>query len=826
MRKWLAAALFVPSFYGFVTWGTTLALYSLRLIDWHASSVRSMAVFLAVLVCFGASLALFLPFYRTAAEKSSRLAETITPAKWQPGAPWHISDAVLWVLHIVGFMGLALYVREILGHFDSWTGLLTSLLNESYLIRQAEIELLGIYLAYFGWMAIPLTILRWRFKGRLPAALLIALVAQCAGNLLFIDRTRPIWLVFISVLILFPFVPQLNAQKLMKRVLGLAGFGVLAFYLIGMWVGKIGEGFSHYGFVGIGQEFSVLYYYLTSGFAYFDVILEQEAEFDDIPQRSLYPLFKAASMLGMGPDPVSQILPFIEAPFPANVGTFLEPYFSDGGMLYMALGIAACTFGVDFLAYHLFRSNDPFALFCWANLSFVSFIAFFVPKLVSTPVWLFLFIAGASIFLRMATRPRLDSVEDLVPLAGKNNPSALPGRRLATAGGPVGPVPGFEYGIPFVDRPRPDPLAITIRTHRRKATATNRISVLFLTRYGREGPSSRVRALQFFDMLDQLGVTPDCAPLLTGEYLRHRFEGRVPLHIVAPAYARRVGDLLAARRYDVVWLEKELFPWLPYAAESLGHLAGRPLLVDYDDAIHERYRSHPNALVRGLLGEKIDRIMRRADIVTAGNDFLAAHARAAGASRVELLPSVVDVARYPEWERAAGDPFTIGWIGSPGTAHYLEAVRPALERAMRDLGARVRLIGAGGKALAGLAVERIAWHEQSEAGELALIDVGIMPLADTPWERGKCGYKIVQYMAASRPVVASPVGVNATLVESGKDGFLATTPEEWYAAFSVLAASRELRRSMGAAARTKVEREYSVAVMAPRLAELLRSLAS
>jgi hypothetical protein len=321
-----------------------------------------------------------------------------------PDSPWHLSLTTLWALHLVGFIGLGLYLREILDLFEGVGGLVDTLFGESYLIRQAETELTGIYFSYFGWMAIPLTVMYWRLNGRPGPLLLAAFVLQCAGNLLFIDRTRPIWLVFVSVLIVFPFVRQMGFRQLALRGIAIALFGVAAFYAIGFWVGKTGEGFSFYGFVGVQQEYAILYYYFTSGFAYFEAILAASPGVDYLPQRTLYPLFKALSMLGFAEDPPLQVLPFIETPFPANVGTFLEPYFSDGGMPYLAIGVLLSTLGTDLVALLFLRNANPFALYCWANFCFASFISFFVPKLVSTPIWLFVTVALASMALR-AVRP-------------------------------------------------------------------------------------------------------------------------------------------------------------------------------------------------------------------------------------------------------------------------------------------------------------------------------------------------------------------------------------------------------------------------------------
>jgi glycosyltransferase involved in cell wall biosynthesis len=142
---------------------------------------------------------------------------------------------------------------------------------------------------------------------------------------------------------------------------------------------------------------------------------------------------------------------------------------------------------------------------------------------------------------------------------------------------------------------------------------------------------------------------------------------------------------------------------------------------------------------------------------------------------------------------------------------------------MLERGARVILVGASDAALAGLAVERRPWHEDREAADIASFDVGIMPLADTPWERGKCAYKIVQYMASGRAVAASPIGANRAVVTPGVDGLLPANEGEWLAALTRLSTDRGLAARMGRAGRAKAEREYSLQVQAPRVAAILRA---
>lgn len=277
-----------------------------------------------------------------------------------------------------------------------------------------------------------------------------------------------------------------------------------------------------------------------------------------------------------------------------------------------------------------------------------------------------------------------------------------------------------------------------------------------------------------------------------------------------------------------MWIEKEALPWLPAAIEiGFFRIAGVPIVLDYDDAIFHAYDRHRNPLVRALLGAKIDRVMQAADLVSVGNPYLGARARAAGARRIAELPTVVDLRHYPTDPRrpSADEPLTIGWIGSPITSPYLERLRPALAALAARIPVRLLLIGAAPTALAGFPVERVAWSEASETAEIARCDVGVMPLPDLPWERGKCGYKLIQFMAASLPVVASPVGVNRDIIIAGETGFLAERDADWVEALTHLQRDPDLRRRMGAAGRRRVEESYSLAAVAPRFADLLRRLA-
>jgi glycosyltransferase involved in cell wall biosynthesis len=206
--------------------------------------------------------------------------------------------------------------------------------------------------------------------------------------------------------------------------------------------------------------------------------------------------------------------------------------------------------------------------------------------------------------------------------------------------------------------------------------------------------------------------------------------------------------------------------------------------------------------------------------VIAGNAYLADRARQY-ATRVEIVPTCVDPDVQPRHAHVATDVVTVGWIGSRTTSPYLEPILPVLA----ELSGRAKLVVVGADTQVRAPwIEHRPWSLERETEDLASFDVGIMPLPETEWARGKCGYKLLQYFSAGVPAIASPVGVATELVGTDR-GILASTPEEWRAALEHLIRDPEERRERGAAARALAERDYSYRRWAPELAGLLRSLA-
>jgi glycosyltransferase involved in cell wall biosynthesis len=352
------------------------------------------------------------------------------------------------------------------------------------------------------------------------------------------------------------------------------------------------------------------------------------------------------------------------------------------------------------------------------------------------------------------------------------------------------------------------------------------IRVLFLPRYARVAASARCRFYNYFPYLECAGFRCVASPLFDERYWEKKNRtGRTPPLDALRGYARRLAALAGARHYDLVVVHYEALPYLPAFWEGALARLGVPYVLDFDDAMYHNYDLHPLRPVRWLLGGKFRGLLAGAATVVAGNRHLADYAKAV-ASRVEIVPTVVDLELYrPVASAPRAGPVVVGWIGSTSTSPYLGGIADALAEFQRRTGARVTLVGSGPVQLPGVDVEVRDWSEAAEVSDIATFDIGIMPLPDTAWASGKSGFKLIQYMALGKPVVASPVGANRDIVEPGVNGFLAAEKGDWVEALERLAQDSVLRVRLGEAGRRKVEREYSLQVTAPRLERILREAA-
>lgn len=353
------------------------------------------------------------------------------------------------------------------------------------------------------------------------------------------------------------------------------------------------------------------------------------------------------------------------------------------------------------------------------------------------------------------------------------------------------------------------------------------LKILLLTKYPRLGASSRLRTLQYIPYLESRNIQVSVNSFFDEDYLGalYRTGKRSPIRLFKYIW-RRFKALLLAGSYDLVWVEKEIFPYLPAFAEKWLKWHNIPYIVDYDDAIFHNYDLSKRRIVRFLLADKIDAVMKNSHAVIAGNQYLAERAARALAKRIEIIPTVVDHYRY-QIDREKGSKITIGWIGSPSTQKYIIDIHSALLKVCSAYNAKILLVGATSdvvSCLPGLEVEVLPWSESGEVQTIARMDIGIMPLVDGPWEKGKCGYKLIQYMACGVPVVASAVGVNIDIVKQNECGLLAGDVKSWELALSKLLASEVDRERFGRAGRKAVASKYSLEAQAPELERIFRDV--
>lgn len=339
-------------------------------------------------------------------------------------------------------------------------------------------------------------------------------------------------------------------------------------------------------------------------------------------------------------------------------------------------------------------------------------------------------------------------------------------------------------------------------------------------------PGQRFRIEQWEPHLRQEGIEIAYSPFSSAEIaavLQRRGSTAQKAKAVVRALWQRFREAWTAAPYDLVYIFREGALLGPAVAERILARRRIPFVFDFDDAVWLRYVSPANSYLSYLrFPSKTATLCRLARHVVAGNPYLRDYALRHN-ERVSVVPTTIDTVRYRPAPRSANAVPVIGWTGSYSTVQYLGVVRTALERLRARRSFRVVVVGGEGFAAQGVDVEHRPWRSATEVEDLLDFDVGIMPLPDSQWERGKCGLKALQYMALEIPAVVSPVGVNREIVQHGNNGLLAGSEAEWEAALDSLLSDASLRRRLGQAGRATVEASYSAAVHAPRVAEVFRS---
>lgn len=261
-------------------------------------------------------------------------------------------------------------------------------------------------------------------------------------------------------------------------------------------------------------------------------------------------------------------------------------------------------------------------------------------------------------------------------------------------------------------------------------------------------------------------------------------------------------------RYDAVILQRRLLARL---STALLRRYASHLIFDLDDAVWLRDSYHPKGVDSPKRLRRFETVCQLSDLVVAGNDHLATFSERFAPTRVTMIPTCVDLSRYPLAEHRGERP-TLVWVGSSSTLAGLQRFRGTLDAVGRAIpGLTLRIICDEPIEFDDLDVEYIPWTEAGEAAAIAASDIGIAWMPDDAWSRGKCGLKVLQYLAAGVPVVANRVGVHSSMVKEGVTGLLADSPEEWVHAIRLLVADPARRAKLGATGRAFVEFDYSVA---------------
>jgi glycosyltransferase involved in cell wall biosynthesis len=357
--------------------------------------------------------------------------------------------------------------------------------------------------------------------------------------------------------------------------------------------------------------------------------------------------------------------------------------------------------------------------------------------------------------------------------------------------------------------------------------AGRRIRVLALSPIPEEGAGCRFRIAQFMPYLESVGFEVTLDSLFTPEFFRVVYKpGRYirKAFTFAALSAKRLDVLRDASRFDLIVVYREAFPIGPPLVERW--LTGRgmpPIVYDFDDAVFLPNVSNANRFLVSLKwAGKVPKILSLSTSVIAGNDFLAGFARRYNSS-VVTIPTCVDTDKFiPRTDGGGRDPLVVGWIGSPTTAPYLSTLTSVFRNVHAATPFQLRVSGAASDlAFDGVPVRNVPWSLADEVSLFNTCDVGVYPLTDDEWSKGKCGFKAIQFMACGVPVVASAVGVNREIIEDGVNGFLATDAREWESKLRRLLSDGSLRARFAEAGRRTVEERYSLRVNAPKVAAVL-----
>jgi glycosyltransferase involved in cell wall biosynthesis len=354
------------------------------------------------------------------------------------------------------------------------------------------------------------------------------------------------------------------------------------------------------------------------------------------------------------------------------------------------------------------------------------------------------------------------------------------------------------------------------------------LNILFIFPYPHgTAASQRFRFEQYLEILSKKGITYTLAPFLDTHTWHILYKKGYALQKIAgilKGFLRRIQLLFSVSKYDFIFIHREVTPVGPPVFEwLLAKVLGKKIIFDFDDAIWLPNTSATNKIAAGLKWhQKTAAICRCAYKVSAGNRYLADYARQFN-SQVVVNPTTIDTLQQHNQLKDQGSAsFVIGWTGTHSTIKYLNEIIPLLQELEKEYRFTFLVISDKSPDFNLACLQYLPWRKESETADLLIMNIGLMPLTDDMWAKGKCGFKALQYMSLGIPALVSPVGINTEIVDHGTNGFICSTFDEWKKYIVALLEDKALRESMGKAAREKVEKHYSVGANCRTFLDLFR----